>query len=119
MPTGHRCQYLIAARDDLTGAAEGRALKFLTAKAIARFFWEEILCRYGAVATDNGPEVKKALSKLMDHYGIPQIRISPYNSRANGVVERGHFTIRQSLLKACKDNPHHWSEHDTHAFFAD
>ena len=122
MPKGHNCRYLIAARDGLTGAAEGRALPKLTAKAIARFFWEEIFCRYGAVhevTTDNGPEVKKAFSKLMDRYGISHIRISPYNSRANGVVERGHFTIRQSLLKVCGDRPQDWPLYVSHAFYAD
>ncbi|KAF8574764.1 hypothetical protein K439DRAFT_1371611, partial [Ramaria rubella] len=30
-------------------------------------------------------------------YGIPQIHISPYNSQANGVVERGHFIIREAV----------------------
>ena len=122
MPNAQGFRYIIAARDDLTGAAEGRALRALTAKAVARFFWEEILCRYGAVyevITDNGPEVKKAFEKLAKRYHIPQTRISPYNSRANGVVERGHFTIRESLLKACNEHPEHWPDYVSHAFFAD
>ena len=55
----------------------------------------------------------------MDRYGIPQIKISPYNSRANGVVERGHFTIREALMKVCKENPSQWPDHVAHAFFAD
>ena len=122
MPVARGYRYLIAARDDLSGAAEGRALKELTAKAVAQFFWEQIICRYGAVyqvTTDNGPEVKEAFSKLMQRYGIPQVKISPYNSRANGVVERGHFIIREAIMKACGDKPKQWPDHVTHAFFAD
>ena len=49
MPTCHDCRYIGAARDDLSGAAEGRALKRNDADSMAKFIWEEILCRYGAV----------------------------------------------------------------------
>ena len=79
--------YLVAARDSLSGAAEGRALAKANSRALAQFFWEEIICRYGAiqqVTTDNGSEIKGAFEELMKRYDIPQIRISPYNSRANG-----------------------------------
>lgn len=71
--------------------AEGRALRSASAANLSKFFWEELICRYGAigeVVTDNGPEVKGAFEELMRRYGIPQIRISAYNSKANGVVER-------------------------------
>lgn len=122
MPLAKGYRYIIAARDDLSGAAEGKALRALTAKAVAQFFWEQILCRYGAVqevTTDNGPEVKSAFAKLMDRYGIPHIKISPYNSRANGVVERGHYTIREALIKTCGDNVKKWPDYVPHAFFAD
>ena len=44
--------------------------------AAAKFFWEEMICRYGVIAqivTDNGSEVKGAFEKLMQRYSIPQI----------------------------------------------
>src|SRR6202042_780272 len=92
------------ARDDLSLAAEGRALRSNNATSMASFFWEQIFCRYGAViqvVTDNGPEVEGAFKELLKRYRIPQTQISPYNKQANGVVERGHFTIRESLMKIC------------------
>ena len=122
MPPCQGFRYIVAARDDLSGASEGRALKRLSSHAIANFFWEEILCRYGMVyqvTTDNGPEIQKAFRQLLIKYGIPQITISPYNSRANGVVERGHFTIREALVKMCKGNIDKWPQLVHHAFFAD
>lgn len=122
MPKVNKFEYIVAARDDLTGAAEGRALRNLKATTLAKFFFEEILCRYGAVGqvtTDNGSEVQGAFTELMDRYGLPRITISPYNSRANGVVERGHFTIRQSILKACKGRTADWPDKVHMAFFAD
>ena len=122
MPEAYGYRYIVAARDDLSGAAEGRALKHATAEALAKFFWEEIICRYGAVGqvtTDNGAEVQGAFKLLMERYSIPHVTISPYNSQANGVVERGHFNIRQSLIKACKGRISEWPSHVSHAFFAD
>lgn len=97
-------------------------MKQATASNLAKFFWEEILCRYGAVGqviTDNGSEVKGAFTQLMDRYGIPQISISAYNSKANGVMECGHFTIREALLKVCKESVSQWPDHVAHTFFAD
>ena len=122
MPKAKGYRYIVAARDDLSLAAEGRALRKASAANIAKFFWEEIICRYGAigeVVTDNGPEVKGAFDELMRRYGIPQIRISAYNSKANGVVERGHFIIREGIVKSCNGNVNEWPNKVHHAFFAD
>lgn len=122
MPVAFGYRYIVAARDDLSGAAEGRALKFATAENLAKFFWEEILCRYGAVGqvtTDNGKEVEGAFTILMNLYHLPRVQISAYNSQANGVVERGHFNIRQSILKTCDGDTLKWPKYVKHAFFAD
>jgi transposase InsO family protein len=122
MPTGGGYKFVIAARDDLSLSAEGRALRSCNASSLASFFWEEIFCRYGAVkqvVTDNGPEIEGAFRELLERYRIPQTKISPYNKQANGVVERGHFTIRESLMKACGDKPESWYTQVPLAFFAD
>ena len=90
MPKAQGYRYIIAARDDLSGAAEGRKLKRATARTVSQFIFEELLCRYGVISeivTDNGPEVKGATEELLRRHGIPHIHISPYNSQANGVVE--------------------------------
>lgn len=96
---------LVTARDDLSGAAEGRALRSVDSESLRDFFWESLFCRYGAiqeVTTDNGSEVQGAFALLMKRYGLPQTKITPYNSRANGVVERGHYTIREALIRTCR-----------------
>lgn len=122
MPKAGKFRYIVLARDDLSRAPEGRALRTLKAREMANFFWEEIICRYGAigeVVTDNGPEVSAAFTNLLERYGIPHIRISPYNSKANGVVERGHIDIRESIVKACGDRIQDWPILLHHALFAD
>jgi transposase InsO family protein len=122
MPKSKGYRYIVAARDDLSRAAEGRALKKANAKALSKFFWEQIYCRYGAViqvVTDNGPEVKGAFSILLRRLKVPQVKISPYNSKANGVVERGHYVIREALVKSCKGDIDEWPSKVAMAFFAD
>ena len=48
------------------------------------------------IVTDNGSEFAGACEVLMKKYGIHQIKIL---SHANGVVEQGHFVIREAILK--------------------
>ena len=113
---------LCATRDNLSHAAEGRALRKLNAKSISKFLWEQIICRYGHISeiiTDNGSEFKGATEVLLQRYGIPQIKISPYNKHSNGVVEQGHFTIREAILKDCKEDIRQWPKKVHLAFFAD
>ncbi len=115
-------KYIVAARDDLSGTCEARALQHASSKELAKFFWEELYCRYGApqkVITDNGPEIKKAFEALLKRLGIPQIRITPYNHHANGVVERGHFILREAIVKSCKGDFLQWPSKLAEAVFAD
>jgi hypothetical protein len=101
---------------------EGRALRKASASAIAKFVWEDIILRYGCIGrivTDNGPEFKGAFSELLRNHDIPLVLISPYNSQANGVVELGHFAIREALVKACEGSIHLWPDKLRVALFAD
>ena len=118
--------FIVAARDDLTGVTEARALRKNNSHTLAKFFWEQIYCRYGAVGqvvTDNGPEVKGAFEILMRRMGIPQVHITPYNKHANGAVERGHFILREAIVKTSEKDKNgtakNWHKHVDLAVFAD
>lgn len=122
MPPGQGMHWLVACRDDLSGVTECRPLRRDTAKAIAQFFYEQIILRYGnvlEVVTDNGPSFQKEFKQLLQDYGVKQITISPYNSQANGVVERGHYNIREALVKLCKKNISEWPSMVAAASFTD
>lgn len=111
MPRARKKQWLVACRDDLSGKTECKALIRDKAKAIAKFFLHRIILRYGIVqevVTDNGPSFQKEFKALLADYGIKQIKISPYNSQANGVVERGHYNIREALVKLCGNDLSQW-----------
>src|SRR6201992_1144812 len=115
-------QWLVACRDDLSGVTECKALKRDQAKAIAKFFYHRIILRYGTVlevVTDNGTSFQKEFRALLQDYEIKQIAISPYNSQANGVVERGHFNIREALVKLCKRDITQWPNMVAAACYAD
>jgi hypothetical protein len=49
-----------------------------------------------------------ACEELAAKYHINHIRISPYNSQANGVVERTHRDFRESLIKICDGEASKW-----------
>ena len=68
---------------------------------------------------DNGPSFGQEFSEMLACYGIHHIKISPYNSQANGVVERGHYNIREALVKLCGDNLSQWPLMVPAAVYAD
>jgi hypothetical protein len=104
-------RYIVAAKCGTSRWPEARAIRRNEAQAIADFLWEEVYCRHGCpgiITTDNGPETKAAFSELCRRHNLPQVRISAYNSQANGVIERGHFIMRQAIIKSCGDNLRRW-----------
>ena len=107
----NRCGYIVDARCALTRYLEARGLRTADAESIGKFLLEEIICRWGCprwLVTDNGKPFIAAVKWLNAKYGIVGIRISSYNSQANGTVERGHWDIRQSLFKATNGDMKKW-----------
>nr|GAT49795.1 predicted protein [Mycena chlorophos] len=106
---GHKL--VIAARDSLSRWLEAMGLRSDNAAAVGRFLLEFIICRWGCpeeIVTDNALQFLAALEWLEKKYGIKGIKISLYNSQANGPVESGHRDVRQSIVKACGGNVSKW-----------
>lgn len=122
MPASHGYDRIVQARCSLSAWPEWRMLRTETARTLGAFLFEEILCRWGVIeeiVTDNGTPFIAAVDWLAKKYGIHHIRISAYNSQANGVVERSHRTIRDSLVKACNGDITQWPKIAPHVFWAD
>src|SRR6202789_569527 len=86
------------------------------------WLFEDIICRWGCVRhiiTDNATVYRAAVAWLEQKYGIKGIRISSYNSKANGKIERPHWDVRQMLYKATGGNPSKWFWFFHHVMWAD
>jgi Integrase zinc binding domain/RNase H-like domain found in reverse transcriptase len=115
-------KYIVQGRCSLTHWPEWEMLRTETAKTLGRFILYNIIQRWGTlleIVTDNGSAFLKALEYLAKKYNIKHIRISGYNSRANGIVERSHFDVRQALVKACEGDPSKWSASAYSVFWAE
>ena len=113
MPASGGYKYIVQGRCSLTQYPEFRMLRSETAKTLGDWIFQDILCRWGSlveIVTDNGSAFVKALAYISKHYHINHIRISGYNSRANGLVERPHFDVRQALYKAADGIEKNWSQ---------
>jgi len=115
-------KYIVQGRCSLTHWPEWEMLRTETAKTLAHFLLNNIIYRWGTlleIVTDNGAPFVKAMDYLAKKYHIKHIRISGYNSRANGIVERSHFDVRQALFKACEGDQSKWSSSAYSVFWAE
>ena len=122
LPPSNKFRYIIQARCSLTHYPEFRALRNQTAQTVGDWIFEDLLCRWGAlyeIVTDNGAPIISACDHLAKKYKIQHIRISGYNSQANGIVERSHFDVRQSLYKACDGDQSKWARALPTVFWAE
>jgi hypothetical protein len=66
--------------------------------------------------TDNAPTYRLAVDILAAKYGVHPIRVSPYNSQANGIVERRHCDVQEAIMKTCEGDNLRWHQ-VTHSVF--
>jgi transposase InsO family protein len=107
-------KYLIVARDDLSGWVEAAPLVKLTASNVAKFLLEYWVYRYGSiktVTTDNGSEFKEDFEEAVQKIGAKLIQTTAYYPEANGMVERGHKPIKDTLVKMCGGSGGKWREY--------
>ncbi|ETW83218.1 hypothetical protein HETIRDRAFT_315669 [Heterobasidion irregulare TC 32-1] len=122
MPTAGGFKYLVQGRCSVSHYPEFRMLRRETSSALADWIFEDIMCRWGTlveIVSDNGPAFVKALDQLAKKYHVRHIRISGYNSRANGIAERPHFDVRQALFKTVDGDQAKWNRAAHFVFWAD
>ena len=113
LPLSGGFKLMVQGRCSVCHFPEWRMLRRETDKIIGEWLYQDLLCRWGAlveIVSDNGAPFVKALRYLEEKYKIHHIRISGYNSRANGIVERPHFDVRQALFKAADGDETRWSQ---------
>ena len=68
--------YLVVARDNLSGWVEARALLSANSAAIADFLWEDVVCCYRCfkrLVVNGGPENKGWVKAFTKKYGIKRV----------------------------------------------
>jgi hypothetical protein len=71
------------------------------------------------VVTDNGKPWIAALDYVSATWKVNHIRIIPYNSQSNGIIERQHRSLQRSLKKLCEGNLKIWSQKIAYVAWAD
>jgi len=105
MPIVDGIGFIVFARDDLSGWVEGKALEKVNSENVSKFIYEEVICRHGCpqrMVLDGGSENLDLTKALLERYKIRKMVISSYHAQSNGLVERGHSPIVNSLAKFCK-----------------
>ncbi len=77
---------------------------------IADFLFE-VMCHFGCIfqlTCDNRMEFKGAVEELMHKYNVPVVCISPYNSQANGKIERTQHTYIEAIWKVLQGEMDQW-----------
>jgi transposase InsO family protein len=119
----HGKQYaVILARCMFSGWVEGKIITNKKASTWVKFIEDDIICRYGCVRkiiSDQGEFYSDAGKKLCTKYGIQAVYTTAYHPQSNGVVERGHGPLLQTLAKMCNEKRTKWTRHFTHALWAD
>jgi hypothetical protein len=114
-------RYIIVATDYLTRWPEARAVPDAGAETLAKFIFEEIVCRHGVpkiILSDNGKNfISETVRILCEKFLIKHIFSSPYHPQTNGMVERLNRTLCNSLAKV-KETDEDWDIHIPAVLFA-
>jgi len=122
MPTSSGYKFIVQGRCSVVHWPEFDMLKNENAQAIGEWLMKCFVYRWGMlseIVSDNGAPFVKAIGYLSKRYHLNHIRISGYNSRANGLVERSHFDVRQALYKAADGDQSKWASVAYSVFWAD
>ena len=114
-------RFIVDLVDNLTGWVEARALRKLKASVVADFLFD-VMCHFGCIfqlTCDNGSEFKGATEILMEKYKVPVVRISPYNSQANGKIEQMHQTYIEAIWKIVQGDTEDWPRWLGYTLWAD
>lgn len=112
LPEVDSLKYVVVAIDYFSKWSEARALSDKSSESVARFLYDDVICRHGCpffYITDQGREfTNKLISELFRLTGTQQRVTTAYHPQANGLVERQNRTIKNCLLKVLQENSKRW-----------
>ena len=106
-------RYIIVATDYLMKWPEARAVSDAGANTLAKFIFEEIICRHGTpkiILSDQGRNfISETVRILCEKFLIVHKFSSAYHPQTNGMVERLNRTLCESLAKV--KGTDEWDQH--------
>ena len=102
-PTKEGNKYIMVATEYLTRWPEAQAIPDIKAKTVAKFFYEQIVCRYGSpkvILTDQGSSFNNELvDALCEAVGTRHKLSTAYHPQTNGLTERFNKTLCETIAK--------------------
>lgn len=114
-------KHIITAIDYATRWVVAKAVQFMTQETVLEFLYALVM-NYGVpleIITDRG---KSFLSDAVHEYekliGITHMASTPYHPQTNGMVERMHATLGQTITTLTSGKPLRWDEFLDQSIFA-
>jgi len=101
--------------DYLTKWPEAKAIKNAKAETVAKFIYEEIICRHGVpeeMLSDRGTSfLNQVIEELCEKFQTKHRLTSSYRPQTNGMIERFNRTIGECIAKLLTDKEKEWDEY--------
>jgi transposase InsO family protein len=105
-------RYIIVAMDYFTKWPEAKAIADIKAGTVAKFIYEEIICRHGVpkeILSDRGTSfVNQVIDELCKNFQTKHRLTSPYRPQTNGMVERFNRTLGECIAKLASSEDKEW-----------
>ena len=112
LPHSNGYRHLLTAVDRLTRWPLAIPMKDMVTASVIDAFTHGLISTFGvpeAITTDNGSQFTSAVwQQLMNTWGIKSYFTTPYHPQSNGLVERFHRRLKESLNSLATDEPDHW-----------
>ena len=112
MPDSNGHSHLLTAVDRFSRWPVAVPIADITAATVADAFAQGIVANYGvpsSITTDNGSQFSSAIwTQLMRTWGIKSHFTTAYHPESNGLVERFHRRLKESMIALGSEEPNDW-----------
>jgi transposase InsO family protein len=103
-PAQGNLKYVVVAVEYFSKWIEAQPLATITSTTVQKFFWQNIVCRFGVpktITVDNGSQFDaETLKSFCDQIGTKIHFTSVRHSESNGLVERANGIIITGIMKS-------------------
>ena len=112
LPASNGFRHLLTAVDRLTRWPVAIPMADISASSVIDAFTHGIIASFGIpedITTDNGAQFSSAVwRQLLTTWNIKSHFTTPYHPQSNGLVERFHRRLKESLNALAADEPEQW-----------